>query len=94
LQQPEDYRGLFSKALYDLVAFVVPFLLDTVKGILVFLALLLFAWLFRIAGALGVRQEYIDAFEVVHFWSNYGLFIAIALSFGLRMLKAMFRGGS
>jgi hypothetical protein len=57
----------------------------------VFGAFLLFAWILGLARATGVgSEEHFKAYELAHFWLNYGLFVAIGLSFLLRTIRSLF----
>jgi hypothetical protein len=69
-----------------------PFLFDVAIGSLIFVALLWFHWLFKLGALVGLRADYIDGFEKVHYWMNYALFCAMAFDFLARVLVKVFRG--
>jgi hypothetical protein len=88
-----SYKRLFQDAGWRFMSFAVPFITDAAIATLIFVALLGFGWLLGLGKVLGVvKPEQLEAFALAHFWSNYGVFIAIGLSFLLRVVKAIFRG--
>ena len=87
-----SYKRLFQDGLWALASFVVPFAVDAAIGSFIFLGLLWFAWLIGLGRALGIPEDRLDAFHTAHFWINYGVFVGIGLSFGLRVLRRLFRG--
>lgn len=72
--------------------FAIPFLFDLARFTLIIAALMFVTWLFALGKALGLKQEYIDALENVHFWADYGLYATMALSFFVRILRSIFHG--
>jgi hypothetical protein len=87
-----SYKRLFQDAGWRFMSFAVPFVTDAALASLIFVGLLWFGWLIGLGRALGLRQEQLDAFDLAHFWINYGVFVGVGLSFLWRVVKAIFRG--
>ena len=86
-----SYKKLFTNAAWKFSAFAVPFLCDTPISSVIFLVLLYFMWLFHLGRVVGLKQDQADAFEVLHFWLDYGVFAAVGVSFCYRILVGIFR---
>ena len=89
--EARSYRKLLSNATWKFASFVVPFLCDTAICSVIFLVLLYFVWLLRLGRTFGVRQDQVEAIELLHFWLNYGVYFAIGVSFLWRVLVGIFR---
>jgi hypothetical protein len=94
LKEIHPVRNLLDAGWKRFSAFFVGVLVDTAMGTVLFLGLLWFDWLFGLGKAVGIKQDFVDAFISVHFWADYGVFAAIGLSFFLRVLRAVFREGA
>lgn len=73
----------------DFLDFIIPFFFDAAKGASILLVLFLFAWLFNLGKAIGVKQEYLDAFETIHFWANVSTYAMISFAFVLRLYRSL-----
>jgi hypothetical protein len=81
----------FAVKFRSFVLFVIDFGFDTASGALVFGAFYLFAWIFALARTAGfAKPEHLEAFELVHFWLNYGLYSTIGIAFLWRCIKRIF----
>lgn len=87
-------KQIATHAVYDFFAFAIPFTCDAAIGSAIFGGLLWFAWLFGLGRVFGISEQHLKALEDAHFCLNYGLFVAMGLSFVVRMLRRIFRGGS
>ncbi len=67
--------------------FVVPFLIDTAIGSVLFVGLLWFSWLLGLGKSFGIDEAHLKAFDAAHFWLNYGLFCGLGISFLVRVGK-------
>ena len=85
-------RAHFTAKLRSFVLFVIDFGFDTATGALVFGAFYLFAWIFALARTAGfAKPAHLEAFELGHFWLNYGLYTIIGIAFLWRCIKRIFR---
>jgi hypothetical protein len=63
---------------------------DTLIGLTIFLAFLLFARIIMLARANGWgSEEHFKAYELVHFWVTYASFVAVGFAFLLRVGKSL-----
>lgn len=84
---------IFNDGLFEFLSLLIPILFDALLGFVIFGILLLFAWVFGLTRALGIlKQEHLDAYELAHFWLNYGVFMAVGFSVLLRVVKRIFKG--
>jgi hypothetical protein len=92
-EKQRTIREHFGLKLRAFGFFFIDFWFDLLRGTVIFGAFLLFAWIFGLARAAGfVNRDHLDAFEIGHFWLNYGLYICIGVCFLCRTIMAMYRG--
>ncbi|HXB74052.1 MAG TPA: hypothetical protein VNY05_37785 [Candidatus Acidoferrales bacterium] len=91
-EKPTTVREHFSLRFRAFVFFLIDFGFDVVVGAAIFGAFLLFAWIFSLARAAGfAKTEHLDAFELLHFWLNYALYLSIGAALLFRTIKRIFR---
>jgi hypothetical protein len=71
--------------------FLVDFLVDTLISCAIFGVFVLFSWILKQTEGFGIiSSSHLEAYELAHFWMNYGLFVVLGIAFLMRMVKALF----
>lgn len=85
-------KELLREAWLDFLRFAMPFISDTAKGALILLGLAFFGWILHLGKLFGLRDEYAESFEKMHFWLNYGAISILGFDFLSRLARAAFKG--
>ena len=91
LNDDRRFQVLWWKNWHRFLSFLVPFVFDVAMGSLIFAVLLWFHWLFKVGAAAGLKPEYVEGYEVAHYWINYALFVVMGLDFVIRVVARIFR---
>lgn len=92
MEQKSDSKNGSPPELGRLLNFFIEFGFDTLTGIAVFAAFLLFAWVLGLARASGWgNREHFEAYDDAHFYLNIALFVTVSLALFLRVLRALWK---
>lgn len=85
-----DFKGVFKRRCSNFSIFLAAFGVDTLMGLTILLAFLLFARLLVLIWAHGSGDaEHLKAYELIYFWATYGPFVAVGFAFLLRVWRAL-----
>jgi hypothetical protein len=86
-----DVRKTLSRHWSSFLIFLIEFGFDTLRGLAIFTAFVLFARIIGLARAYGWgTEEHFKAYELAHFWLNYALYVSMGVAFLFRAIKALF----
>ena len=88
----ESPRKVLARRWNAFLVFLIDFGFDVLMGLTIFTGFVLLAWVISIPRAFGwLNDEHLKAYELAHFWMNYGLFAgAVGFAGVARVVKMLF----